>query len=105
MTAFVANTNVLELSGLKNAIEGTSIDDATVIVTVKDSDGVALTGATWPLTMDPVSGTPGLYRTILPHTLAAIARTWCYAHIDVDAGVNRKGHWEFPIEPQTRTKK
>ena len=102
-TAFVANTNVLELQGLHSEIEGAYVNDATVTVTVKDEDGVAVTGQTWPLTMQYVATSQGDYRAILKDTLALVAKQNYFAFIDVNAGIDRVGHWEFKFKPVTRT--
>lgn len=103
MTSFVANTNVLELIGLKSAIEGTFINDGAVKVTILDPAGAEVDGATWPLAMDYVGGSDGDYRAILTHELALVANQKYLAVIDANGGVNRIGRWEFPIRPAIRT--
>jgi hypothetical protein len=103
MTAFVANSNVLDLIGLKSAVEDTFINDADVEVTVKDSADVNVTGVSWPVTMDYVAASNGNYRAILSHAIAFVPNRKYYAHIDADAGADRVGHWEFEFRPQTRT--
>jgi hypothetical protein len=102
MTAFVANTNLLELSGLKNVAAGTFINDATVTVTVKKA-GTNVAGASWPLTMDYVAASDGIYRAVLSEDLALVARTHYTAFIDADGGDGRVGHWEFDFRAETRT--
>ncbi|RUU23687.1 hypothetical protein EOD10_04435 [Mesorhizobium sp. M7A.T.Ca.TU.009.01.3.2] len=99
---YVANTNVIELTGLKSAIEDEFIDDATVTVTVKDSEGEEVSGQTWPTTMDFVVSSDGLYRGIIEDGVELTAGTTYVAHVDVDAGVDRVGHWEFIFVPKTR---
>jgi hypothetical protein len=101
---YVANTNVIELSGLKSAIEDEFIADADVTVTVKDAAGTAVDGQTWPLTLASIDGTEpeGNYRGILKNTLELTAGETYYAHVDADAGADRIGHWEFAFVPKTR---
>lgn len=106
MTAFVANTNLLELVGLKSAVEGTFINSAVVTVTIKDTQGQPLTGPvgfSWPLTLPYVVGSEGNYRAALPDGLSFIHKKKCVAYIEVNAGIDRIGHWEFPFTPITRT--
>lgn len=50
--------------------EGTVINDATVAFTLKDSSGVAVSGAS-AITMGYVAGTSGNYRGILSNTVTA----------------------------------
>jgi hypothetical protein len=104
---YVANTNLIEVVGLKSAVEGEFIPDAEVAVTVKDADGANVAGQTWPLTLTSTDGTEpeGNYRGILKDTLELTAGTTYVAHIDADAGADRIGHWEFNFVPKTRTGK
>jgi hypothetical protein len=102
MTGFVANTNVLELDGLQDAIAQTYINAATVTVTVKDAAGSPVVGQTWPATMAYVTSSNGKYRCELDNTLELEARTVYYAHIQVeDAG--RTAFWKFLFKAQERT--
>lgn len=103
MSAFVANTNVLELTGLHSAIEAAYINDAAVTVTLKDADDVAVTGAVWPMTMDYVAGTNGNYRAILADALPLVAREKYTAYIEADGGADRIGRWTFSFKPAART--
>ena len=89
---YVANTNLIEVVGLKSAVEGEFIADATVTVTVKDADGANVAGQTWPLTLTSTDGTEpeGNYRGILKDTLELTAGTLYFAHVDADAGADRR---------------
>src|SRR5580765_7758485 len=103
MTAFVLNTNALDLIGLKSHTEGDYINDATVDVTVKDKAGVAVSGSTWPQIMVYVSGSNGDYRAILPAALGLVAKQKYTAFINAQGGGERLGHWEYPFTPIVRT--
>jgi len=104
MTIFVANTNVLDLIGLKSAIEDTYINDATVTVTLKHkATDEEVAGQTWPTTMEYLVGTDGEYRAIIEHDVEFIANKDVIAYIEVDGGPERIGHWEFKFKPLTRT--
>lgn len=102
---YVANTNLIEVLGLKSVVEDVFIADADVTVTVKDADGANVAGQTWPLTLASIDGTDpeGNYRGVLKDTLQLTAGTLYVAHVDVDAGADRIGHWEFAFKPKTRT--
>jgi hypothetical protein len=103
MTAFVANTNVLDLIGLKNEIAGTFINNAVVTVTIKDDKGVNVGGATWPMTMAYVAASDGDYRAFLSEDLSFLAKAKYIAAIDADGGTNLVGHWELNFKPLVRT--
>lgn len=104
MTVFVANTNVLEIIGLKSAVEDTFINDATVEVTVKDADGAEVSGQTWPTAMAYVATSDGDYRAILEHDLALTDKAKYTAEISIDAGAERIGFWAYSFTAQARTK-
>tara|TARA_R110000868_G_scaffold276699_1_gene536417 strand:- start:47 stop:358 length:312 start_codon:yes stop_codon:yes gene_type:complete len=102
MTAFVANTNVLELRGLQLAITEAYLNNATVSVTVKDDCGDNVSGQTWPATMNYVSASNGDYRAILLNTVALQSGKKYFAEISA-TGVNSEvGFWRYSFRPQTR---
>ena len=103
MSAFVANTNVLQLLGLKSETDDTFINDATVTVTVTDADGVNVTGGAWPLTMSYVASSDGDYRAILSNELPLVAKAKYVATINADGGADRVGHWEHHFKPAARS--
>ena len=97
---FFKNDNIIELTGLKDAITDTEINSATVTVTLKDKDGVDVTGETWPLTMAAV-GSGGTYRATLQDTLGVTLLDQYTAEIDVtDAGTTAK--WSIPAQVTLR---
>jgi hypothetical protein len=102
MTAFVANTNILELDGLKAAVDDAFINDADVEVTIKDSTGTNVTGVVWPVTMAYVTASEGKYRATLSSALGFVPKKKYTALIEVDAGAGRIGHWELEFKPLTR---
>jgi hypothetical protein len=101
MTAYVDNTNVLQIVGLRDTLTADFINDATVVVTVKDADGDAVAGETWPMTMAYVTGSNGDYSVTLSTDLDIEARVAYFAHIDatVDGNV---ASWQFRFRPQVR---
>jgi hypothetical protein len=102
MTAFVANTNVLDLTGLKNELTDAFINDATVTVTVKDASGAQVSGQAWPLTMSYVALSDGNYRAFLSSALPFAAKAKYTAYIEANGGANLVGHWEFHFTTVTR---
>lgn len=103
MVAFVLNTNVLDLLGLKSWVEGNFINTAVVTYTVKDKGGVEISGATWPQPMDYIPASEGDYRGILPAALEMLPNKSYTAFIEAAGGGERIGHWEVPFKPLTRT--
>ena len=105
--AFVDNTNMLTLSGLTSEDEAAVINNATVTVTVKDESDTAVSGETWPVTMDYITDSQGNYRAMISSTVEFEVGGKYTAVIDVDASdtsIERVAHWEFPFTAQVRKK-
>ena len=68
------------------------ITDATVTVTVVDSDLVEVVGETWPLSMPHVSA--GLYQANLVSTLELTANDGYYIIVDAVAGDGTVAKWK-----------
>ena len=104
--AYVANTNNVLLNGLQSELDSVYLNAATVTVTIVDAKKIPVTGATFPLSMNYVSGSNGNYVATLTHTLAILNGRPYTAIIDANgniSGTEHIGHWEFPFTAQTRT--
>lgn len=69
---YIDNDNVVYLSGLRNEVTGEYINDALLSAELTDTQDVAVAGQSWPLIMDYVAGTQGIYRLLLENTLALL---------------------------------
>ena len=96
-----ANSNLLELVGLKNAATGAYLNAATVTVTLQTEAGTEISGETWPLTMSYVSGSNGDYRALLSHTLGLVSGP-VDAVVDADAGAGLVYHSKTTLQVQER---
>ena len=106
MTAFAANSNVLELRGLKDSITGTFINNASVSLSDLQQDDTGetvmpLSGS--PITLEYIASSDGNYRAVLDAELPLVAGKCYVAHIDADGGTDRVGHWEFKFKVLRRT--
>ena len=103
--AFALNTNIIELIGLRDAITGAYINNATVsVVDIDHEDGDpvgAVSGS--PITMTYQSGTDGTYRGVIPADLPLVAGECYVAVIEADGGVDRFGRWDFKFKVLRRT--
>lgn len=68
----IANSNTLELNGLRNAVMGGFVNTATVVATLQDSKGNDVVGQSWPATLNYVADSNGCYRVLLAPDLILI---------------------------------
>lgn len=102
MTIFVGNTCLLELVELLDTQTGGYINDATVTVTIVDSDGNEVSGETFPLTMSYVSSSDGLYRCTLLHGLGFTAGHTYTAQITATDTASRVFYGELDFIAEAR---
>lgn len=100
MTVLVANTNIIELIGLKSAVDDTYINTATVTATIFDYHSDRAVGN--QLTLDYVVASDGVYRAMLAETLPFRPNADYIAYIEATAGAGRVGHWEIIFRPTVR---
>jgi len=99
---FNLNDNLLELIDLKDVVSGNFANSAAVSVTLVDKDDANVVGETWPLTLDYVAASNGLYRAVLKDTLTLVVGGLYTAKIDVNDGADRQAHWKFLLRVETR---
>lgn len=103
MPVFIGNTNLLKLTGLKSNIDNSFINDASVAVTLLDSSGEEVSGQSWPITLDFVSGSSGDYRVTLSYNLPLVESSLYTAVVTADGGDGRQGRWELKFKARVRT--
>lgn len=60
------NSVAFELILSNELIDPSAVNDATVTVTIFDSAGAEVTGQVWPVTLDFVALSDGIYRKTIP---------------------------------------
>lgn len=92
---FVANDNIVEVVGLRDAVSGAYVNTASVKLTVKYADGSLVAGESWPMTLVYVTGSDGVYRGILRDTLVLSPGTFVVAEVDANDGPDRRAFWRI----------
>ena len=100
--AFVKNTNLLELTGLKSATTGSFINDATVTATIKDKAGTVVGGQTFPVTLAYIAASSGDYRATLDKELLLLDDIDYIAEITATS-TEGDAFWKFPFVAECRT--
>jgi hypothetical protein len=101
MELLIGNDQTLTLEGLQDEVTSNYINDATVTATVKDRAGNAVSGQSWPLTLDYVTASDGIYRGNLEDTLVLAPGVSYFVEISAVAGAG-KGFWRFARKAMER---
>ena len=88
------NSNLLYLSDLKNELDNTLIDSATVTAVLKDSNGLTVSG---PTALDAVSGQPGDYVLTLSNTLNLVENALYDLTVTATANNGFVGTWAVQL--------
>ncbi len=78
------------------------INNATVTVTIKDANENEVSGVTFPLAMDYVAGSDGVYRATVDKALSTTEDAEYTAEITVVASSGRDGFWKVPFTAKRR---
>ncbi|NOY63051.1 MAG: hypothetical protein GXP10_07865 [Gammaproteobacteria bacterium] len=99
---YISNDNLATLDALKNAADGTWINDATVTATLVDATGSPVTGQSWPLALPYVAGTNGRYQGILEDALGLAKKSGYTLKVIAMTGSGLKGYWEKSLRALVR---
>lgn len=99
----IANDNTLELNGLRNATLDYFVQDALVAAELRDMTNNPVAGQDWPVSLDYVPDSNGVYRTVLENTLVLSHEQHYKLHIAAQ-GDGLTGSWEAIIKAQIRRK-
>jgi len=91
LVLYVGEDMAIKMTGLKNVITGSYVNDATMTYTLKTAAGVAVTGAS-AISMPYVAASSGDYRGTMDATVSATlsADTLHYLEITVSGSVFRR---------------
>jgi len=97
-----SNDNLLQLSGLKNGIDDSFINNATIAVSMQDATGADAPGMTWPAAMAYVPDSQGCYRLLLDSALNLIDGRYYTLSVSVEAA-GLMASWKKFIKATGRT--
>jgi hypothetical protein len=98
-----SNDNIIEVTGVKNKVSDTYINNASVTVTLIDyATGAQVSGETWPLALSNVPLSNGDYRATLVDSLSLSTIKRYLAKVTVDGGTDLKGYWEINVLAKIR---
>lgn len=97
---FPDNDNYIKITGLYDRTTGNWINSGTVTGSVRDVAKAVLSPAV-DLTFSYLAGTNGNWEAFIPDTdTLPLGRHFLF--LEVNAGANKVGHWEIPVNIQTR---
>ncbi len=88
---FKDNSTVIEIPALQRGSDDQHIADASVTLTLRNTDDTEIAGESWPISMGLVDGSRSTYRVTLDHTLMLPNRV--VVHVVVDAGPGLHAEW------------
>lgn len=98
----VGNNSLVELRGLKKAVNGDPITDANVLAILYDTDGNVVPGHAFPALMLPNAPGENDYFVTLDATLAIVAGRKYRLTVEATSGDGVIGFWDEVLEAQTR---
>jgi len=103
LTIFADNDNLVQNpTPMRLSSDGSYVNDATVTMTLKDSAGASVSGATG-LTLSYVSGSNGRYQGTLPYTLSLTAGADYTLEITGTSAGSVRGFWVLTVNVVDRT--
>lgn len=99
MKLYIDNSNVIQIRGLRNAVTGNYVNNATASFTVF-RNGSAISGGS-AIAMTYIGGSNGNYFGVLPET-ADLSNAVHQVVITVDGGVNADSVWTITVRPTVR---
>lgn len=84
-TLFILNDLSFVVGPITNTIDGSFMNIALVNATLKDKDGNNVAGQSWPLRLNYLVDSDGMYQGILQDTLQLIENDTYLIIIDVDS--------------------
>ncbi len=100
---YLDNDNVLEVQQLRNDTSGDFLNTANVSMTLHDAGGDPVNGANWPLPLQYVDGSHGVYRVTLDRDLALTLNARYIARIAVDGGSELRASWSIACVARHRS--
>ena len=98
---YIGADNVVQLGGFQNAIDSTYLNAATVTCTIKDTSGNEVSGISWPVTLDYVAASDGIYRATIDKAITLTFGNIYYVEITAtESGID--GFWRIPIHARYR---
>ena len=98
----IANSNTLNLMGLRNPENTGFVNTATVAATLQDTKGNDVAGQVWPATLDYVADSDGCYRLLLSDELALVNKKQ-YRVLMVAQGDGLTARWDTLIPAKIRS--
>lgn len=83
---FVISDNVVTVNSVRNTVSGDYINNATVTLSLADAAGSAVSGQSWPLTLDYVASSNGKYQGVIDSAASLLVGKRYKATITINAG-------------------
>lgn len=99
---YTSNDTLLEVANLVNGLTGEPLNSADVKVTLLDANGIEVDGDTWPKSLLYLTGSRGVYRVTLSHSLPLLAGARYTASVVADGGPGLLATWSVECVARER---
>lgn len=86
-----------EVLGVYDQVAAAYLNGASVTLTLRRTDGVAVTGQTWPLALAYVAASNGDYRGTISAAVAVRRGETLVAEVNIDGGTDKVRYFELPV--------
>ena len=93
----VGSDSVVEVTALNDPFSDQFVNTATVTAVLTDLKGVEVAGQNWPLDLDYVVGSDGVYRGMLEDGLQLVAGKNYVLWVTADAGADLIKKWRLVL--------
>jgi hypothetical protein len=95
---YIGNDNLIELTGMRDAVQGLFLNDAAVTLTLVDAEtDTEVAGQIWPETMLYVEDSNGDYHLTLEYDLVVEESQHLIAKVEATAGVGLHLSLRLPV--------
>ena len=101
MPLYIGNDSIVELTGLYDQLTGNYVNNASVQCTVFDANGGALANVGWPIALNYLAASNGVYQGIIPATIQLAEASGYRAQVIATSG-STTAEWDIPVLGQYR---
>lgn len=101
-TLWINNDNTISVKGLHDPTSGSFMNDATISLTLTDSQDIPVTGQAFPVVVDYIADSDGNYQATLENTLNLTDGASYIAVVTATSASGINAEWQLPAVARIR---